>query len=158
MRLYSLAGAIAHEDPDYGHFEAGDDGSFAFPDDVSDVLVTCAIRGRKLWETEEARAERMHGLEMARRRDPASVLTAMEENQALVRQLAQLTAQLTAMQLAQGAPAPAPAAPAPEPAAGVPAEATAEVPEVPAGTPSPALPARSSKSTPRTAKAGTPPA
>jgi hypothetical protein len=108
MRLYSLVGAIAHEDPEYGHFEADEaDGSFAFPDDVSDVLVTLAVRGKRLWETEEQRAERMHGLEMARRRDPASVLTAMEENAALVKQLAQLTAQLTAMQLAQAGAAPA---------------------------------------------------
>jgi hypothetical protein len=111
MRLYSLIGAIAHEDPEFGHFEADpDDGSFLFPDDVSDVLVTTGVKGRKLWETEEDRAGRLHGLELARRRDPASMLEVMETNAALTRQLTEVMTQLAAMQLAQGG-APATAAP-----------------------------------------------
>ena len=133
MYLYSLVGADAHKDPEYGLFTPDGSGAFPFPDEVSDVLVTCAVRGRKQWETEEARAERMHGQEMARRRDPASVLTAMEENAALVRQLAAVTAQLAAIQLAQAAPAAPVAAPVPEAAAEdpEPAVAAAEVPAVP---------------------------
>lgn len=104
MRLYSLAGAIAHEDPEYGHFEPDpDDGSFNFPDDVSDVLATTGVKGRKLWETEEDRAGRLHGLELARRRDPASMLEVMEQNAALTKQLTEVMTQLAAMQLAQGA-------------------------------------------------------
>ena len=122
MRLYSLIGAIAHEDPGYGHFEADpDDGSFTFPDDVSDVLATTGVKGRKLWETEEERAGRLHGMEMARRRDPASMLEVMETNAALTRQLTEVMTQLAAMQLAQGG----------SPAASVPAapEQPAEAPE-----------------------------
>jgi hypothetical protein len=144
MRLYSLIGAIAHEDPGYGHFEADpDDGSFDFPDDVSDVLATTGVKGRKLWETEEDRAGRLHGLEMARRRDPASMLSAMEENAALVRQLTELTAQLAAMQLAQGTPAAALPVPQPEPAGGDSAEAGDGGAPVSGGAP--AKPARSPK-------------
>jgi hypothetical protein len=104
VRLYSLTGADSHVDPVHGRFTPDETGGFPFPDEVSDTLVTFAVRGRKLWETEETRAERMHGLEMARRRDPASMLTVMEENAALVRQLTELTAALAAAQLGKAAP------------------------------------------------------
>jgi len=98
MRLYSLMGADQHVDPEYGRFTPDEAGGFDFPDEVSDALGGFAVKGRRLWETEEARADRLHGMEMARRRDPASMLTAMEDNQALVRQLAELTAHLAAGQ------------------------------------------------------------
>lgn len=100
-RLFSLVNAGAVDDPEYGHFEPGPDhGGFDMPDELSDRLHSFHHRkGRQLWETEEQRAERTHGLEMARRRDPASMLAAMEDNQALVRQLAELTAHLAAGQL-----------------------------------------------------------
>jgi hypothetical protein len=135
MRLYSLIGAIAHEDPGYGHFEADpDDGSFTFPDDVSDVLATTGVKGRKLWETEEDRAGRLHGMEMARRRDPASMLEVMETNAALTRQLTEVMTQLAALQLAQGG----------SPAASVPAapEQPAEAPAADAGDTGKAAPKR----------------
>jgi hypothetical protein len=122
MRLYSLIGAIAHEDPEYGHFEAGEgDGSFLFPDEVSEVLVTTGVKGRKLWETEDQRATRLHGQEMARRRDPASMLEVMETNAALTRQLTEVMTQLAALQLAQAGVPASPAAPEPEQPAEAPA-------------------------------------
>lgn len=98
MRLYSLVGADQHVDPAHGRFTPDKAGGFDFPDEISDVLGGFAVKGKRLWETEETRAERLHGMEMARRRDPASMLTAMEDNQALVRQLAELTAHLAAGQ------------------------------------------------------------
>lgn len=110
MRLYSLVGADSHVDPEYGRFTPDEAGGFPFPDEVSDQIGGFAVRGRKLWETEEQRAERMHGLDLARRRDPATMLTMQEENVALMRKLTELTAQLAAFQLGQAAPAaPAPA-------------------------------------------------
>lgn len=114
MRLYSQVGATAHDDPDYGHFEPDDeDGGFPFPDEVSDLIGGFAVKGRKLWETEAERADRLHGQEMARRRDPASMLAAMEQNAELTRQLTELTTALAKAQLAQSpAPAGAPAVPA----------------------------------------------
>lgn len=108
MDLYSLVGADAHVDPEYGRFAPDPETSaFHFPDEVSDVLGGFAVKGRKLWETEEQRADRMHGLDLARRRDPATMLSMQEENVALMRQLTQLTAQLAASQIGQAAPAPA---------------------------------------------------
>jgi hypothetical protein len=141
MRLYSLAGAIAHEDPEYGHFEPHpDDGSFDFPDEVSDVLATVGVRGRKQWETDEQRAARMHGQEMARRRDPASLLEVMEQNAALTRQLTEVMAQLAAVQLSQAGVPAVPVPPAPEPAQ--PAEAPAGGGPVPADDAEKASPKR----------------
>jgi hypothetical protein len=123
--LYSQIGADAHVDPEYGRFTPDPQtGAFHFPDEVSDRLESFAVKGRKLWETEETRAERLHGVELARRRDPASMLTVMEENAALVRQLTELTAALASAQLGRAA------APAPDPGGEVHAiaEAPAEAP------------------------------
>ena len=107
MRLYSLVGADAHVAPEYGRFTPDEAGGFDFPDEVSDQIGGFAVKGRKLWETEPERADRLHGMEMARRRDPASMLTAMEENAALTRKVTELMAMLTAAQLGQTAPVPA---------------------------------------------------
>ncbi len=116
MRLYSQVGADSHVTPDGTRYTPDKAGGFDFPDEVSDAVGGFAVKGKRLWETEEDRADRMHGMEMARRRDPASMLTVMEENAALVRQLTELTAALAAAQLGkQAVPVPAvvPAAPAP---------------------------------------------
>src|ERR1700733_1331425 len=122
MRLYSLVGADQHVDPEYGSFRPDEAGGFDFPDEISDVLGGFAVKGRKLWETEADRVGRLHGMEMARRRDPATMLAAMEDNAALTRKVTELMAMLTAAQLSQAAPAAAP-----EPAAGeAPPDASAE--------------------------------
>lgn len=132
MDLYSLAGADSHVDADGNRFEPDPEtGAFHFPDEVADVIGGFAVRGRKLWETEEQRAERMHGLDLARRRDPATMLTMQEENVALMRKLTELTAQLAAFQLGQAAPA----APAP---ADAPGDDPDEPPAKQARTPKPA--------------------
>jgi hypothetical protein len=108
MRLYSLVGADSHVTPDGTRYAPDDAGGFDFPDEVSDPIEGCAVKGKRLWESEPDRVERLHGMEMARRRDPASMLTAMEENAALTRKVTELMAMLTAAQLGQAA-APAPA-------------------------------------------------
>lgn len=123
MRLYSLMGADSHVTPDGTRYTPDDIGGFDFPDEVSDLIGGFAVKGRRLWETETERADRMHGMEMARRRDPASMLAAMEDNAALTRRVTELMAMLTEAQLgkAAAAPAEAPAVPGgeagPEPAA-----------------------------------------
>jgi hypothetical protein len=108
MDLYSLVGADQHVDSDGTRYVPDPEtGAFHFPDEVADQVGGFAVKGRKLWETETDRADRMHGLEMARRRDPATMLSMQEENVALMRKLTELTAQLAASQIGQAAPAPA---------------------------------------------------
>lgn len=120
MRLYSLVGADSHVTPDGARYTPDDAGGFDFTDEVSDPIERCAVKGKRMWETEAERVDRLHGMEMARRRDPASMLTAMEENAALTRKVTELMAMLTAAQLAQvpaaAAPVPAEASADPEPA------------------------------------------
>jgi len=94
MRLYSHTGAVAIDAPE-GHFEPDDDGGFdSLPDAVFDRLHRSAVKGRRQWEDEIERSERLHGAELARKRDPASVHDALSE-------LAAVTKQLAALQLAQ---------------------------------------------------------
>jgi hypothetical protein len=107
VRLYSRMSAAAVDDPEYGHIEPGQDGAFSFDDELSDRLLRFHHKGKPAWETDEQRAARMHDDEMARRRDPESLYSA-------VAGIADLTRQLAALQL--GA-APAPAAVPPELAA-----------------------------------------
>jgi hypothetical protein len=95
MRLYPTTGESPAIDAPEGHFEPGDDGGYdRLPDAVYDRLYGMAVRGRKLFENELERAERLHGDDLARRRDPASVHDALSE-------LAVVTKQLAALQLAQ---------------------------------------------------------
>ncbi len=90
MRLYSRMNAAAVDDPEHGHFEPGEDGGFDFPDALSDRLQRFHHRGKPAWEADEQRAQRMHGEEMARRRDPESLYTAVSGISELTRQLAEL--------------------------------------------------------------------
>jgi hypothetical protein len=99
MRLYTRTGAIALDDPEYGHFDADPDGGFDFPDDLSDRLHRFAVRGQPAWETDIERQHRLIGEELERRKDPATLLQAVEQ---LVK----------AAQSVAAPPEPAPAAPA----------------------------------------------
>jgi hypothetical protein len=95
MRLYPTTGESPAIDAPEGHYEPGDDGGYdSLPDAVYDRLYGMAVRGRKLFENELERAARLHGDDLARRRDPASVHDALSE-------LAAVTKQLAALQLAQ---------------------------------------------------------
>ena len=68
MRLYSLVGADSHVTPDGARYAPDDAGGFDFPDEISDPIEGCAVKGKRLWETEAERVDRLHGMEMARRR------------------------------------------------------------------------------------------
>lgn len=77
-RLHSRMNAGAVDDPEYGHFEPDPDhGGFEFPDEMSDRLAGFHHRGKPVWETEEQRGERLHGEDLARRRDPAMLYDAV---------------------------------------------------------------------------------
>jgi hypothetical protein len=78
-RLYSLLDATAHDEPGYGRFEAGPDGEFPFPDEVSARLGRIHHGGQKAWETQAERLRRLHGEDLARRRDPAALYDAVGE-------------------------------------------------------------------------------
>lgn len=79
MRLYTRTGAIALDDTEYGHFDADSDGGFDFPDDLSDRLHRFAVRGRAAWETDVERQNRLIGEELERRKDPATLLEAVQQ-------------------------------------------------------------------------------
>lgn len=79
MRLYSRMGVTALDDPDYGTFQADEQGGFDFPDDVSDRLHGFHHQGKPMWETDIERQQRLIGEEMERRKDPATLLSAVEQ-------------------------------------------------------------------------------
>lgn len=97
MRLYSLTGATALDDPEYGHIKAERDGTFELPDDLADRLLRFHHRGSRLWETEIDRGQRLVSEDLDRRRDPAALLDAVQQI-------------LAAAQLARSVTAPAPEA------------------------------------------------
>lgn len=79
MRLYSRTGATALDDPEYGHFDADDQGAFDFPDDLSDRLHRFHTAGKPAWETDVERQARLIQEEMERRRDPATLMAAVQQ-------------------------------------------------------------------------------
>jgi hypothetical protein len=79
MRLYSRTGATAVDHPEHGHFEAADDGGFDFPDELSDALHRYHVHGRPAWETAIERQNRLIDEELERRKDPATLLSAVEQ-------------------------------------------------------------------------------
>lgn len=80
MRLYTRTGAVALTDPATGRiYEADAQGGFDFPDDLSDQLHRFAVRGRPMWETDIERQRRLMSEELERRKDPATLLSAVEQ-------------------------------------------------------------------------------
>ncbi|MFB8182629.1 hypothetical protein ACFC8N_42900 [Streptomyces sp. NPDC055966] len=79
MRLYSRTGATALDDPTYGHIEANADGGFDFPNELSDQLHGFCVNGQPLWETDVERQHRLINEELERRKDPATLLGAVEQ-------------------------------------------------------------------------------
>ena len=78
MRLYSLNAAAAVDDGGQ-HYEPADDGGFDFPDALGARLHSTGLRGVRLWETDIERQRRLIEDEAARRRDPATLLEAVEQ-------------------------------------------------------------------------------
>lgn len=92
MRLYSRTGVTRLDDPEHGTFDVDEAGGFNFPDEVSDRLHAFHMGGKPLWETDIERQRRLISEEMDRRKDPSTLLSAVEQ---LVK-AAQATTVLTA--------------------------------------------------------------
>jgi hypothetical protein len=93
MRLYSRTGVTALEDPEFGHFDADPEtGGFDFPDEVSDRLHSFHMRGQPMWETDVERQQRLITEELDRRKDPATLLSAVEQLVQAARAVQPLTA------------------------------------------------------------------
>jgi hypothetical protein len=79
MRLYTRTGATALDDTEHGHFEASPDGAFDLPEELAEHLRTFHIGGRPAWETDVERQRRLISEELERRKDPATLLSAVEQ-------------------------------------------------------------------------------
>jgi hypothetical protein len=78
MRLYSRTGATAVDDGGEHYTAADDAGGFDFPEDVGARLHSFHAAGKPLWETQVEQQARLTGEELERRKDPATLLTAVE--------------------------------------------------------------------------------
>ena len=78
MKLYSRTGAnsITHEE--FGAFTVGKDGSVNVPDEFGAYLHRQHVAGKPAWETEAERHARLMAEEVERRKDPATLLAAVE--------------------------------------------------------------------------------
>ncbi|WP_035796492.1 hypothetical protein [Kitasatospora mediocidica] len=79
MRLYTRTGATALDDPEWGHFEADEQGGFDLPDQLAEQQRAFAVRGSHAWETDIERQHRLVTEERERRQDPATLLQAVEQ-------------------------------------------------------------------------------
>lgn len=79
MRLYSRLGAtsVTHHGETYE--AAGDTGEFDFPEDVANELHSFHVDGQPMWEDEIEMRRRLAAEELDRRRDPATLMTAVEQ-------------------------------------------------------------------------------
>lgn len=132
MRLYSRIGAasVSHGGNLYGPAE---DGGFDLPEDAVALLHGSGVRGAPQWETHVERQHRLIGEELERRKDPATLLDA-------VQQLVQAASRVAPPPVPASEPEPPPAPPAPEVVLEIPVvhaglagfpDAPAEQPEVP---------------------------
>jgi len=79
MRLYSRTGQTVLTDAEYGTFEAGPDGGFDLPEDLALREHAFHVGGRPLWETDVERQYRLAAEELDRRRDPATLMNAVQQ-------------------------------------------------------------------------------
>ena len=137
MRLYTRTGATALTDPETGiHYNVDADGGFNFPDDLSDKLHKFAVRGQPMWEDDIERQRRLMSEEMERRKDPATLLDAVQQ----ILNAAKATQMVSAVDAAKQEPVPAAED-------GEPRDET----EAPAAAPETAPPARKTAANRRTA-------
>jgi len=103
LLLYSRIGATSLS-ADGRQYGPGPDGGFELPDALAADQLGFASAGKPLWETAQQRRERLIAEELERRKDPATLLEAVEQ---LVK-----AAQASAPAPAAGPPAKAAARPA----------------------------------------------
>lgn len=79
MRLYSRLGATSHT-RDGVTWTPEPDGSFSIPDEaVAREMLACHSGGVPMWEDEIGFRQRVAAEELERRRDPATLMTAVEQ-------------------------------------------------------------------------------
>lgn len=79
MRLYTRTGATTVDDPEYGHFDANPDGGFDLPEELAERLHAFHAAGQRLWENDIERQNRLIAEELERRKDPATLLSVVEQ-------------------------------------------------------------------------------
>lgn len=84
MRIYTLNGTGAISDEEHGQFEVAADGSVEVPHALGERLCAIHIGGKPAWETEGERSARLEREHEEHRRDPATLLAAVEALQAQV--------------------------------------------------------------------------
>jgi hypothetical protein len=79
MKLYTLTGASGVSNEDYGDFDVDEDGSIEVPEAFGVLLRDSHIGGVKAWEDEIERFHRLAAEDVARRKDPATLLATVEK-------------------------------------------------------------------------------
>jgi hypothetical protein len=101
MRLYTRTGATALDDPEYGHFDADEQGGFDLPDGLSDRLHAFHWRGQPMWETDIERQHRLNREDVERRKDPATLLSVVEQLMRAAQAASQAPAPVAAVEVAK---------------------------------------------------------
>jgi hypothetical protein len=78
MKLYTTQGHSKVAHPEFGEFEVDDEGAIEVPEELGVQLHGTHVGGVPGWETVEERRLRLVAEEDARRRDPATLLDAVE--------------------------------------------------------------------------------
>jgi hypothetical protein len=78
LRLYSRTDAAAITDGGET-YKAGKDGAFDLPDELAARLHAFATAGKPQWETDIERQNRLIAEEIERRKDPATLLDAVQQ-------------------------------------------------------------------------------
>jgi hypothetical protein len=79
MRLFTRIGATVVDDPQFGRFEGDKDGGFDLPDELGQRQHGFHTGGQPAWETDIERQNRLIAEELDRRKDPATLLSAVEQ-------------------------------------------------------------------------------
>jgi hypothetical protein len=78
MKIYSLFGTTSLVHDEHGEFEPDEDGGFELPHEFGVELHKVHLNGQKAWETDAERSLRIAAEEDAHRKDPATLLAAVE--------------------------------------------------------------------------------
>ena len=76
--MYSLTGTTRVSHEEHGEFKADKEGGFELPPALGEQLRGTHIGGQKAWEDDGERSLRLLVEDEARRRDPATLLAAVE--------------------------------------------------------------------------------
>lgn len=78
MRLYTRLGATIVRHPEFGEYVVDADGAVDVPEALGRRMHATHFDGRLAWEDDAERAARLAADEDARRKDPATLLAAVE--------------------------------------------------------------------------------